>query len=728
LSMMLGIISPVLAPTTALAASQNSVDKILSVADDYTGKAATLTIKEDTDFPTHFTAGETFKVVLPSGVKWDAASLTATFNGGNIVGTDAKTVTDQTMEVTIPAGASGAVDKFDIGLGIEVDGAIGDIAVTVDPMDSAVTGGTYTFARVQSGNTTTVAESVETIGASGAGGKIRIDEVAVGAIGNGVETITLKLPSNFKWDATMTAADVVLSGGFLPAVAAPVITGGIGTTTLTVTFNPAAARTQRGTIYITPKIKAEKNASYGDISVNVTGTDLDDADVVVAKYADFSAKVTIKEVKELLAGKLDDVKTAKITIEELVPGTFLGGRDLSVELPEWVKITNIRSFNVTGGNPAFRTTVAPTVGAGAEIDGTENEFDIRIAASTSGGTCGKIEFELDLSIEGNKSGEIEATVSGAGVPSVELVVAKAVAPVTAEATCTDIKVGVQDQVAADVIIAEGKKGALEKTAEMTAAGVNGEIRLVLSQGVKFAAKPTVAVIEGNLELKTDEVKLDQDDTEAVIYVKSESSKISKIKVSGIKLTADRTIPEGEVLIKVQGSSVIENSKGAIGWLGGVLGAGNAATLDAGEFDTGTAVSVKIANVVTPAPFEQKSTVVFNIGDTKYTVNGVEQTMDASAYIKNGRTYLPVRYVAYALGVNADNIMWDGKNVTLLTPNKVVQVAIGSKVMLINGISVAMDVAPELVQGRTMLPFKWIAQALGATVSWDEATQTVTMVQ
>ena len=38
----------------------------------------------------------------------------------------------------------------------------------------------------------------------------------------------------------------------------------------------------------------------------------------------------------------------------------------------------------------------------------------------------------------------------------------------------------------------------------------------------------------------------------------------------------------------------------------------------------------------------------------------------------------------------------------------------------------MDVAAELSNGRTMLPFRWIAQALGAKVNWDEAAQTVTM--
>ena len=59
--------------------------------------------------------------------------------------------------------------------------------------------------------------------------------------------------------------------------------------------------------------------------------------------------------------------------------------------------------------------------------------------------------------------------------------------------------------------------------------------------------------------------------------------------------------------------------------------------------------------------------------------------------------------------------------------KVIQLTVGDNVMLINGIAISMDVVAEVVDpGRTMLPFRWVAQALGATVSWDEATQTVTM--
>jgi len=122
----------------------------------------------------------------------------------------------------------------------------------------------------------------------------------------------------------------------------------------------------------------------------------------------------------------------------------------------------------------------------------------------------------------------------------------------------------------------------------------------------------------------------------------------------------------------------------------------------------------------------EQTAVFTIGSNVYIVNGQEFLMDVAPYTKNGRTYLPVRYVAYALGITPDNVIWDGAKATFIGRNRVVQVAPGSNIITINGAAVTMDVQAEEVNGRIMVPFRWVAQAFGAQVNWDEATQTVSM--
>jgi len=120
------------------------------------------------------------------------------------------------------------------------------------------------------------------------------------------------------------------------------------------------------------------------------------------------------------------------------------------------------------------------------------------------------------------------------------------------------------------------------------------------------------------------------------------------------------------------------------------------------------------------------TGVFTIGSTNYFINGQNYFMDVAPYIKDSRTFVPIRYVATALGISSDNINYDSGKVTLIRGNRVIQLAIGSNVMTINATDINMDVKAEIVNGRTMLPVRWISVAFGADVSWDKATQTVTI--
>ncbi|PKM76636.1 MAG: hypothetical protein CVU90_11835 [Firmicutes bacterium HGW-Firmicutes-15] len=122
-----------------------------------------------------------------------------------------------------------------------------------------------------------------------------------------------------------------------------------------------------------------------------------------------------------------------------------------------------------------------------------------------------------------------------------------------------------------------------------------------------------------------------------------------------------------------------------------------------------------------------STSVFALGSTSYSIDVNTYTMDTAPYAKDNRTYMPIRYIAYALGINDSNIIWDGANstVTLMKGNKVVQLKIGSKLILINGATITMDVAPEVgPSNRTMLPAAFVAQAFGASAKWDPVAQTI----
>jgi len=133
---------------------------------------------------------------------------------------------------------------------------------------------------------------------------------------------------------------------------------------------------------------------------------------------------------------------------------------------------------------------------------------------------------------------------------------------------------------------------------------------------------------------------------------------------------NRAIPEGDLKIKVGGTAVIENSRAA---------GADPTTIEEGEFTTSN-IPVVAAKVVTPADPTVHAVSTFVIGNTVYQINGVDQpAMDQAPYIKNDRTYLPVRFVAYGLGIGDNGIIWDeiGRTVTLMKGDKVVQLKIGS---------------------------------------------------
>ena len=120
--------------------------------------------------------------------------------------------------------------------------------------------------------------------------------------------------------------------------------------------------------------------------------------------------------------------------------------------------------------------------------------------------------------------------------------------------------------------------------------------------------------------------------------------------------------------------------------------------------------------------------VFTIGSTYYTLRGSGQWMDVAPYIRDGRTYMPIRYVAYAMGLTDADIIWDAatRQVILTKGQTRVTLIIGSRNIYVNGSPTRMDVAPEITNSRTCLPIAWVAQAFGSTAVWDAGNRTVTI--
>jgi hypothetical protein len=123
-----------------------------------------------------------------------------------------------------------------------------------------------------------------------------------------------------------------------------------------------------------------------------------------------------------------------------------------------------------------------------------------------------------------------------------------------------------------------------------------------------------------------------------------------------------------------------------------------------------------------------------IGSPAMTVNGTTLALDTNPLvvpvIRLGRTLVPVRSVVQALGGEA---AWDDKTqrVTLTLGEHKIVLTIGKSVAVVDGESVSIDAAdmkvvPLILSGRTMVPFRFVIEALGGSVQWDGTLRTITV--
>lgn len=100
-------------------------------------------------------------------------------------------------------------------------------------------------------------------------------------------------------------------------------------------------------------------------------------------------------------------------------------------------------------------------------------------------------------------------------------------------------------------------------------------------------------------------------------------------------------------------------------------------------------------------------------------------MDAATFIDKSRTYVPVRFLGNSLGVENENISYDGSNVVLIKDVKSLGLKIGDNQLTVDGKATAkMDVVPIIKEGRTYLPARFVAEAFGYQVDWDADTEMV----
>lgn len=134
-----------------------------------------------------------------------------------------------------------------------------------------------------------------------------------------------------------------------------------------------------------------------------------------------------------------------------------------------------------------------------------------------------------------------------------------------------------------------------------------------------------------------------------------------------------------------------------------------------------------SNIETTVANETKNEVLTNsTKDILVFVDGNKIEFDQKPIIQNGRTLVPFRKIFEAL--NAD-VAWnnDTQQVKAKRNDTEISFIIGQKVLYINGKdSISMDVAPQIINGRSMVPLRVVSEVLGVEVNWDNNQRIVTI--
>ena len=113
----------------------------------------------------------------------------------------------------------------------------------------------------------------------------------------------------------------------------------------------------------------------------------------------------------------------------------------------------------------------------------------------------------------------------------------------------------------------------------------------------------------------------------------------------------------------------------------------------------------------------------SINSIQIILNGKQLEFDQTPIIIENRTLVPMRVIFEALGAD---VTWNDtlKEATGTLGNQSIVLKIGSKTATVSGTTMVLDVPAQIVNSRTLVPLRFVAESLKAVVDWDAITRTV----
>lgn len=654
-------------------------------------------------------------------------------------------------------------DVLRIPLFVRTTGGVA--SVSIDSLNSEFTSEGKTFAKTADGDTNLTIEKTQSFYDGDEIKNIYIEELVPGTLeDDGVVSLRvngdfkLKRGTNFKIERiTGNNLDPDLTESvYTDAKCEDKFTKGDDSDEIYIQLGGTQS-TQAVQYRITGLLIVEDGADFGDeASITVSGGGTSKQTVTVGTYEDYGVKMTAedKELPVIYAGtkassKYDN-QTLKVTIEETVANSFIDNRKMELTLPDGVEFVNdngdpeteitsiddvtedFKAYNFKGSlNDVKEAFTVDTDGGKITITSKDLPEGIFESSGNNKDRKRKFEFSVHVSAEADFTGDVVMTLSGPAVAnqSVSATIATVKAPIEVRTTVNELKIDYRNTEIADITLVEPEAGLWAK---------DDVIRLE-GERMSFEGNAKAEVVNGDMKLAKlggDYVDTEDsgDDKNGVLFIKvdSRSSKTpAEIKLSGLSLYMNRSLAAGDYKLKVFGDEDNEFFMNNYNDNGDDF---------ANSFETRkVTVMNDFVKVVTAGRDKDDATFTTSIvvpvgsdvitaGTREIKLSEMEGGACPPAYINNdGYTMLPVRAVTESLN-NIAAVRWDDatKTCTIGFGQRVFSMTVGSKVLNMNGVSTALNAAPEIRDGRVFLPLRDLGYALGLSesqISWDATTQT-----
>jgi len=379
------------------------------------------------------------------------------------------------------------------------------------------------------------------------------------------------------------------------------------------------------------------------------------------------------------------------------------GLGLSLKGDLTVGVETEIAVKVVEAGPNFPVAGAEVTlyGAGVDLVGT-TDADGVATFSVKPTEAGDI--LITATKDGYISGKMVVSVGADTIPP-ELTVDKPASP-TNEATVTITGTATDNSGSVTVAVngVEAEVGADGKfSAEVTLTEGENEITVVAKDPSGNKTEKTVVVVLDTVPPELTVDALPEPLTSTTVKLSGKVEEGAKVMVNDVEATVAHDYWEAEVELEYGENIVTVTATDAVG------------------NETAKEITVVVY---------KKTVVELQIGNPMPRVNGeYGEPYEAAPYIKNGRTMVPLRLIAEAFGATVEWIPETrGINITLDldSAKHTIGLQVGNPTAIVDGEVFALDVAPEIVNGRTFVPIRFIAEAFGADVGWDSLTRTVTI--